>query len=111
MSDFIRSSLLEWGVYLILGLIMFFVIDWVTGDGLVFSGRNQDERKQMIKRKSIVSSWLALLILFVANFVRDYFHLGAVSELPLKHPEGFYLIVALVSFFIFYAFNSWKMRA
>lgn len=111
MLDLLRGSLVEWGVMLVLGIIMFFVIDWVTGEGLIFSGRNQDERKQMIKRKSIVSSWLALLILFVANFVRDYFHLGPVSTLPLKYPEGFYLIVALVSFFVFYAFNSWKMKA
>ncbi|WP_037562592.1 hypothetical protein [Sporolactobacillus terrae] len=111
MAEFISSALLEWSVYAFLGIIMFFVIDWVTGDGSVFSGRNQDERTQMIKKKSIVSSWLVLLLLFVSNFARHAFHLGPILDKPLRNPEGFYLAAALLSYFIFYAYNSWKMKA
>ncbi|MCO7127390.1 hypothetical protein NIE88_16600 [Sporolactobacillus shoreicorticis] len=75
------------------------MIGWLTGEERAFSGRHQDERKQIIKQKLMVSSWLVFPMLFAANFVRDYFHLGPGLMLPLRYLEGFYLVWALISFF------------
>lgn len=111
MLDMLLKSLIGWLTLLPVAVVMFFVIDWLTGDGLVFSGRN-DERKRAIKHQSIVGSWTMVLSLFIVNFVSDFFQLYPYSPLPpMKYPELFYLIAAIACYFLFYIINSRRMRA
>ncbi|TGA97857.1 hypothetical protein E4665_10690 [Sporolactobacillus shoreae] len=108
-----QASFIEWlTTVLPVGVILFFANDWLTGDGLIFSGRDADERKRAIKYKSIVGSWTAVLALLIVDFLQDFFRLRSPLHYPpIKYPELFYLILAVVCYFIFYIINSRKMRA
>ncbi|MCI1856764.1 MAG: hypothetical protein LKI94_11220 [Sporolactobacillus sp.] len=102
----------QWGVYAICAVFSLVINDWLTGEGLFFKG--QDERKRLIKSKAMVSSWLFLLLMFVANFVQNHFvdrFLTTHNEFfPVDYPL-FYLVVSLGAYFGYFIFYSLKMSA
>lgn len=101
--------LIRWIVILVAVLIMFFVIGWFTGNkGYGGSSKNDDERSQLIKRKSIVGSWTFLLAVFFINIIFDFFDLrtGMLKNAPFNHPELFYLLILVGSYFVYYFIYS-----
>lgn len=88
-------------VIVLLAIILFFVIGRFTGNDEYGSGSKDDERSQFIKQKAIVSSWVLLVGFLMVNFVFDLFNLQRV-ETTLKYPELFYLVLLVVSYFIYY---------
>lgn len=109
----IFHAIVEWGIFVVFGLLFFFINDWLSGEGLIFSG--QDERKRAIKYKSIVQSWLALIMLFTANYVQHHFvdRLFMNSRFSFDTPDYplFYIVMALVTYFGFFIYNNIKMSA
>ncbi len=87
-------------------------IGWITGKKEYPVGPNDDERKKMIKDRSMIQSWLTLLLFLLTNFLFDRFNINEdVPSLSSANLELFYLIVALISYFIFYLINSRKLSA
>jgi hypothetical protein len=107
--DFIRAV-----VPLLVGLIIFFIIGWATGtDEYGGVKTKDDERSQLIKQKAIVSSWLLLLMFFIINFVFDFFNLNdeRLSLVPFVYPELLYLLIAVISYFVYYWIYSRRMSS
>lgn len=104
--------LVKWIVSLVIGLVIFFIIGWVTGTE-EYGGikTKDDERLQLIKQKSIVSSWLMLLGIFVVNFVFDFFHLSdkRLADVQFQNPELLYLLIAILSYVVFFWIYSRRM--
>lgn len=96
---------LTWFVPFITGLIIFLIIGWFPGTD-EYGGLKPkvDERVQMIKQKAIVSSWLLLLVFFVIHSVFKFFELQdkRLALIPNKYPELLYLLIAIVSYCIYY---------
>ncbi|MFT8871986.1 MAG: hypothetical protein ABF868_06805 [Sporolactobacillus sp.] len=90
------------------GIIFLFAADWLTGAGVIFSGRTMDERKRAIKQRAIVQSWLCLLIGFVANAATDQFFPVSKAEGSVNYPL-LYLIAAILLYFIFLIYNNRRM--
>lgn len=88
-------------VIVLLAIILFFIIGWFTGNDEYGAGSKDDERSQFIKRKAIVSSWILLSGFLFVNFVFDYFNLHRV-ETKQDYPELFYLVLLVVSYFVYY---------
>ncbi|GEL66609.1 hypothetical protein MPS01_07640 [Marinilactibacillus psychrotolerans] len=82
-----------------------------TGSKKYIIGPNDDERKRTIKQKSIIQSWSTLFIFLLSNFLYDLFNLRDSRLSAIKFPELFYLIVLVVSYFIFLRINNRKMSA
>lgn len=104
--------LIRWIVAFAVGLIMFFVIGRLTGDSdHGVTSKKDDERSQLIKHKAIVSSWLLLIIFFIINFVFNFFNLNNenLAMVGFNYPELFYLLIAIVSYYIYYWIYSRKM--
>lgn len=97
-----------WGVSLIFGLVMFFVLGLLTGNNKWGYDTKDDERKRYIKQRSIMNSWILLLIFLSSNFVNDILVLNneQLAAFPIKYPELLYLIVAVLSYFISYVIYS-----
>ncbi|QWC22533.1 hypothetical protein KJK41_20135 [Bacillus haikouensis] len=99
-------------VQLIVILLWIVSIGWITGKKSYPIGPNDDERKRSIKSKSIIQSWTTLLLFLVTNYLFGVFNInepaGSISETNL---ELFYIILALITYFIFYLVNSKKMSA
>ena len=76
-------------------------------------GPNDDERKKVIKQKSIVQSWTTIFLFLLTNFLFDLFNLQdeSLSDSTFFIPELFYLIILVVSYFIFLIINNKKMSA
>lgn len=89
-------------VPLLVGLIMFFIIGWTTGNK-EYGGveTKDDERSQLIKQKAIVSSWVLLLMFLFINFLFDFFNINQVAP-KLEYPELFYLLLLVGSYFVYY---------
>ncbi|MCM3737805.1 hypothetical protein M3215_18940 [Bacillus cytotoxicus] len=104
--------LVKWVIPFLVGLIIFFIIGWVTGTD-EYSGvkTKDDERSQLIKQKAIVSSWLLLLGFFVINFIFDFLHLNdeRLALVQFKYPELLYLLIAMLSYFVYYWMYSRRM--
>ncbi|SMH28884.1 hypothetical protein SAMN04488700_0996 [Carnobacterium iners] len=106
--------LIRWIVTFAVGLIMFFVIGWLTGNNEYgVTSKKDDERSQLIKHKAIVSSWLLLIMFFIINFVFNFFNLNdeRLAMVEFNYPELFYLLIAIVSYFIYYWIYSRKMSS
>ncbi|WP_229194004.1 hypothetical protein [Bacillus cereus] len=104
--------LVKWIIPFLVGLIIFFIIGWVTGtDEYGGVKTKDDERSQLIKQKAIVSSWLLLLGFFVINFIFDFFHLNdeRLALVQFKYPELLYLLIAILSYFVYYWMYSRRM--
>ncbi|HDX9590518.1 TPA: hypothetical protein ROX98_003560 [Bacillus pseudomycoides] len=104
--------LVKWVIPFLVGLTIFFIIGWVTGtDEYGGVKTKDDERSQLIKQKAIVSSWLLLLGFFVINFIFDFFHLNdeRLALVQLKYPELLYLLIAMLSYFVYYWMYSRRM--
>lgn len=98
----------------LVGIIIFFVIGWMTGtDEYGGVKTKDDERSQFIKQKAIVSSWLLLLMFLVINFVFDFFNLNdeRLAMVEFKYPELFYLLLAIVSYFVYYWIYNRRMSS
>ncbi|MBU8790547.1 hypothetical protein [Oceanobacillus caeni] len=98
---------------LIILLVYISIIGYFTGSKDYFLGPNDDERKKVIKQKSVVQSWSTILLFLLTNFLFDLFNLHdeRLSEAPFVFPELFYLIILILSYFIFLLINSRKMSA
>lgn len=101
-------------VPLLIGLIIFFIIGWVTGTN-EYGGveTKDDERSQLIKQKAIVSSWLLLLMFLIISFVFDFFNLHdeRLELVPFVYPELLYLLIAVISYFVYYWIYSRRMSS
>ena len=66
-----------------------------------------------INHNEIVSSWLLLIIFFIINFVFNFFNLNneRLAMVGSNYPELFYLLIAIVSYYIYYWIYSRKMRS
>lgn len=102
--------LIRWIASLVVALIIFFIIGWITGtDEYGGVKTKDDERSQFIKQKAIVSSWLLLLMFFIINFVFNFFNLNDERIEQLKYPGLFYLLIAIISYFVYYWIYSRRM--
>lgn len=110
----ITLDLIRAVVPLLVGLIIFIIIGWVTGtDEYGGVKTKDDERSQLIKQKAIVSSWLLLLMFFVINFVFDLFNLNdeRLALILFVYPELLYLLIAVISYFVYYWIYSRRMSS
>ena len=76
-----------WIIPIFVGLILVYSVSWFTGDKN-YSGveTGDDERSQLIKMKSIVGSWVFLLMILLIRFVIDLFNLNQLT-ITIKFPE------------------------
>ncbi|MFS0824738.1 hypothetical protein [Bacillus sp. 1P02SD] len=97
----------------IVPLIFIIIIGYFTGSKEFILGPNDDERKKLIKQKSIVQSWATIFLFLLTNFLFDLFNLQdeRLSEINFVFPELFYLIILVVSYFIYLVINNKKMSA
>lgn len=104
--------LVKWFIPFLVGLAIFFIIGWLTGSE-EYGGAvtKDDERVQLIKQKAIVSSWLLLIGFFIINIVFEFLNLNdeRLALVPFKYPELLYLLVALVSYFVYYWMYNRRM--
>jgi 4-amino-4-deoxy-L-arabinose transferase-like glycosyltransferase len=101
-------------LYLIIPILWLFIVSRFTGSKDYVFQTNDDERKQKIKQKAIVQSWVTLVLFFLTNFLLNFFHLNddkRLENVTLVYPELLYLLVAIVSYFIFLVINNRKMSA
>lgn len=101
--------MLKWIVPILLGIILVFVIGWLTGNkdyGIAVT--KDDERSRLIKMKSIVGSWVFILMIFLIKFVFELLNLSQAT-IKLKYPELLYLILLFGSYFVHYWIYSRRM--
>ncbi|SFL99379.1 hypothetical protein SAMN04487943_10682 [Gracilibacillus orientalis] len=98
---------------IIVPLVFIAFIGYFTGSKEFILGPNDDERKKSIKQKSIVQSWATIFLFLLTNFLFDLFNLQdeRLSDIPFVFPELFYLIILVVSYFIFLVINNKKISA
>ncbi len=103
--------MVEWIIPIFVGLILVYSVSWFTGDKN-YSGVKigDDERSQLIKMKSIVGSWVFLLMILLIRFVIDLFNLTQ-STITIKFPELLYLILLVGSNFIYYWVYSRRLSS
>lgn len=96
--------------FIIVPLVFIVIVSYFTGSKDL---PNDDERKKIIKQKSIVQSWMTILLFLLTNFFYDLFNLydERISDSSFVFPELFYLIILVVSYFIFLLINNRKMSA
>lgn len=101
----------RWVVPFLIGIILFWVIGWLTGDKDYDA--KDDERSEFIKQKAIVRSWVLLIMFFIINFVFDFFNLTdeRLALVPFVYPELFYLLIAIISYFVYYWIYSKRMSS
>lgn len=98
------------------GAIIFLIVGWFTGSK-EFGGveTNDDERSILIKQKATGGSWTFMLGLFIFSVVYDFFDLskGALKNVPFahEHPSLIYLIILVVSYFVFYWIYSRRLSS
>lgn len=105
---------IRWIVTLAVGVIMFFINGWLTGNNEYgITSKKNDERSQLIKHKAIVSSWLLLMMFFIIDFIFNFFNLdnNRLAMVEFNYPELFYLLIAIVSYYIYYWIYSRKMSS
>lgn len=104
--------LVRWVFALLVGLIIFFIIGRFTGTE-EYGGINtkDDERSRFIKQKAIVSSWVLLLMLLFVSFVFDFFNLNQRGIKQMEYPELLYLLVLVVSYFVYYWIYSRRLSS
>lgn len=100
-------------VFVIIPLLFMMIVGYFTGSKDYFFGPNDDERQRSIKHKSVVQSWSTVLLFLLTNFIFDFFNLHdeRLADNPFVYPELFYLMILVVSYFIFLAVNNRKMSA
>lgn len=100
-------------MFVVVPLVFIIIIGYFTGSKEFIVGPNDDERKKLIKQKSIVQSWATILLFLLTNFLFDFFNLydERLSDTTFVFPELFYLIILIVSYFIFLVINNKKMSA
>ena len=94
-------------------LVFISTIGYFTGNKEFIVGPSDDERKKLIKQKSIVQSWATIFLFLLTNFLYDLFNLrdDRLSDTDFIFPELLYLIILVVSYFIFLVINNKKMSA
>ncbi|WP_339213904.1 hypothetical protein [Ornithinibacillus sp. FSL M8-0202] len=97
----------------IIPIVFIVMIGFFTGNKDSFVGPHDDERKKAIKQKSIVQSWTTILLFLLTNFLLDLFNLHdeRLSDASFVFPELLYIIILVVSYFIFLFINNRKMSA
>lgn len=100
-------------IFVLIPILWMIIIGYLTGSKDYFFGPNDDERQRSIKQKSIVQSWSTVFLFLLTNFLFDAFNLHdeRLTDTPFVFPELFYLIVLVVSYFIFLTVNNRKMSA
>lgn len=100
-------------IFIVVPILWMAIVGFFTGNKDYFLGSNDDERKRSIKQKSVVQSWSTVLLFLLTNFLYDYFNLfdERLADVAVVYPELLYLIILVVSYFIFYVINNRKMSA
>lgn len=100
-------------VFLIIPLLFMMIVGYFTGSKDYFLGPNADERQKSIKHKSVVQSWSTVLLFLLTNFIFDFLNLDdeRLADVPFVYPELFYLMILVVSYFVFLVVNNRKMSA
>lgn len=103
--------MLKWIIPLFIGFFLFWLLGFLTGEKSY--GSKDDEGYQYMKQKAIVRSWLLLIVFLFINFVFDLFKLKdeRLALLNFEYPELFYLILALVTYFIYYLLYQKRMTS
>lgn len=98
--------ILQWLLILIIATVCLFLFEWIAG-----RNRGTSREKRSIKEKSIIQSWLLLVIFFITNAMVQLFNniMGTVQN-PIPAPHLFYFIVAMVSYFLFYFYYLRKAK-
>ena len=90
------------------GLAIFLIVGWFTGTKEYGGAETKDdERSQLIKQKSIVSSWIFLLIILIGNVVYDFVGSG---PLRFNHLSLAYLLLLIISYFVYFWYYSRRMK-
>lgn len=98
---------------LVVPIIWLVVIGWLSGSKEFIFKPKEDERKEWIKQKAVVQSWATVILFLLSNFLFDFFEVGdpRLEGMKTQYPELFYLVVLLLSYYIFYFMNSRKVSA
>lgn len=98
---------------LVIPVIWMLIIGWLTGSKEFFFGPEDDERKQSIKQKAVLQSWATLFLFLLTNFLWDIFDLkdARLEHVEFVYPELVYLIILVLSYFVFYFIHTKKMSA
>ena len=88
-------------VIVLLAIILFPVVGWITGRDEYAGSSKDDERSRFIKQKAIVSSWIVVFGFLFINFIFDFFNLHKLQS-QLEYPDLVYLLILVASYFIYY---------
>ncbi|RNF39376.1 hypothetical protein [Planococcus salinus] len=96
--------MVSWLVAIGVSFLLFLVLGKITGSEEHGYKTNDDERKKHMKQQAIIRSWIILLVFFAVNFINDFFNLSdmRLTNSPLLYPELLYLLIAGISYCIFY---------
>lgn len=103
--------MLTWLILIVISLMLFLILGKVTGSDEHGYKTDDDERKKHIKQQAIVSSWIILLVFFVVNFANDFFDFSDIrlNDVPMVYPELLYLLIAIISYCIFYVMHRKRL--
>lgn len=103
--------MLTWLILIVISLMLFLILGKVTGSDEHGYKTDDDERKKHIKQQAIVSSWIILLVFFVVNFAIDFFDFSDIrlNDVPMVYPELLYLLIAIISYGIFYVMHRKRL--
>lgn len=103
--------MLTWLILIVISLMLFLILGKVTGSDEHGYKTDDDERKKHIKQQAIVSSWIILLVFFVVNFAIDFFDFSDIrlNDVPMVYPELLYLLIAIISYCIFYVMHRKRL--
>ncbi|WP_307786922.1 hypothetical protein [Pseudogracilibacillus auburnensis] len=99
-----------WIIPIILGLILVYSVSWFTGDKEYSGVKTGDDEHSQLKMKSIVGSWIFLLMILFVRFVIDLLNLNP-STVTFKFPELLYLILLVGSYFVHYYVYSRRLSS
>ena len=103
--------MLTWLILIVISLMLFLILGKITGSEEHGYKTDDDERKKHIKQQAIVSSWIILLVFFVINFAIDFFNLNDIrlNDVSMVYPELLYLLIAIISYCIFYMMHRKRL--
>lgn len=103
--------MLTWLILIVISLMLFLILGKVTGSDEHGYKTDDDEQKKHIKQQAIVSSWIILLVFFVVNFAIDFFDFSDIrlNDVPMVYPELLYLLIAIISYCIFYVMHRKRL--
>ncbi|WP_100332624.1 hypothetical protein [Bacillus xiapuensis] len=99
--------------YIVIPIMWILIVGWLTGSSEFLFGPKDDERMKTIKQKAVIQSWATLFLFLLTNFLFDLFDLkdARLDQVEFVYPELIYIIILVLSYFVFYWINTKKMSA